>query len=98
MNAELGSHTLTVQVMDERDNTADTVVTVGVSAVLSLAESPSFTVIASVGMSLHTFIASGGIGVPTYTIVAGNDDGQFTLNAASGVLSLQADAALGSIR
>ena len=43
--------------MDGRDNIADTVVTVGVSAVLSLAAAPSFTVIASVGMSLHTFIA-----------------------------------------
>ena len=95
MNAELGSHTLTVQVMDERANTAQAVATVEVSAVLSLAESPSFTVIASVGMSLHTFIASGGIGTPTYTIVAGNEGRDFTLNAASGVLSLSMNAEVG---
>ena len=96
VNAEVGSHTLTVQAMDERGNTDQVVATVGVSAVLALAATPSFTVIASVGMNLHTFIASGGIGAPTYTIVAGNDDGQFALNAASGVLSLSVDATLGS--
>ena len=96
MNAEVGRHTLTVQVMDERDNAAQVVVMVGVSAVLELAAVPSFTVIASVAMSLHTFIANGGIGTPTYTIVAGNDDGNFVLNAASGVLSLTVDAAVGS--
>ena len=96
VNAEVGSHTLTVQVMDAHDNTVETVVTVGVSAVLALAATPSFTVIASVAMSLHTFIANGGIGTPTYTIVAGNDDGNFALNAASGVLSLTVNAAVGS--
>ena len=96
VDAAVGSHTLTVQVMDERDNTAQAVATVEVSAVLALADAPSFTVIASVAMSLHTFIASGGIGTPTYTIFAGNDDGYFALNAASGVLSLTADAAVGS--
>ena len=96
VDAAVGSHTLTVQVMDERDNTAETVATVEVSAVLALAAAPSFTVIASVAMSLHTFIASGGIGTPTYTIFAGNDDGYFALNATSGVLSLTVDAAVGS--
>ena len=96
VNAEAGSHTLTVQVMDERDNTVETVVTVEVSAVLSLAAAPSFTVIASVGMNLHTFVASGGIGTPTYTILAGNEGRDFTLNAASGVLSLSVNAELGS--
>ena len=96
VDAAVGSHTLTVQVMDERDNTAQAVATVEVSAVLALAAAPSFTVIASVAMSLHTFIASGGIGTPTYTIFAGNDDGYFALNATSGVLSLTVDAAVGS--
>ena len=95
-DAAVGSHTLTVQVMDERDNTAQAVATVEVSAALALAAAPSFTVIASVGMSLHTFIASGGIGTPTYTIVAGNEGRDFTLNAASGVLSLSVNAELGS--
>ena len=94
-DAALGRHTLTLQVADARANTVQAVVMVEVSAVLALADAPSFTVIASVAMSLHTFISSGGIGAPTYTIVADNEDGYFALNAASGVLSLQADAALG---
>ena len=93
VNAEAGRHTLTVHVMDARDNTAQAVVMVEVSAALELAEAPPFTVIISAAMSLHTFIASGGIGTPTYTIVSGNEAGHFTLNAASGLLSLQADAA-----
>ena len=92
MNAELGSHTLTVQVMDARDNTAQAVATVEVSAALSLSDAPPFTVIISAALSLHTFIASGGIGTPTYAVVSDNEKGGFTLNAASGVLSLQADA------
>ena len=92
VNAEVGRHTLTVQAMDAHDNTAQAVVMVEVSAVLALADAPSFTVVISAAMSLHTFIASGGIGTPTYTILAGNEKGGFTLNAASGVLSLQADA------
>ena len=92
MNAEAGRHTLTVHVMDARDNTAQAVVMVEVSAALELADAPPFTVIISAAMSLHTFIASGGIGTPTYTIVAGNEAGHFTLNATSGLLSLQADA------
>ena len=95
-DAEPDTYVLMIQAMDAHNNAAETVVTVGVSAVLSLADAPPFTVIASVAMSLHTFIASGGIGTPTYTIVAGNKGRYFTLNAASGVLSLQADAALGS--
>ena len=95
-DAAVGSHTLTVQVMDARDNTAQAVATVEVSAALVLAEVPSFTVIASVGMNLHTFVASGGIGTPTYTILAGNEGRDFTLNAASGVLSLSVNAEVGS--
>ena len=92
VNAEVGRHTLTVQVMDERNNAVQAVVTVGVAAVLALADAPPFTVIISAALSLHTFIASGGIGTPTYTILAGNEKGGFTLNATSGVLSLAADA------
>ena len=92
VNAEVGSHMLTVRVMDARNNTAQAVVMVGVSAALALADAPPFTVIISAALSLHTFIASGGIGTPTYTILAGNEKGGFTLNAASGLLSLAADA------
>ena len=92
VNAGLGRHTLTVQVMDDDDNIAKALATVEVSAVLSLSDAPSFTVIASVGMNLHTFIASGGIGAPTYAILMGNEESHFDLDAASGVLSLAADA------
>ena len=108
VDAGLGRHTLTLQVMDERKHTVEAVATVAVSAVLTLADAPSFTVIASVGMSLHTFIAGGGIGTPTYAIVSDGDGilsidapsiirqtqdkKGFTLNAASGVLSLLVNA------
>ena len=92
VNAGLGRHTLTLQVMDARKHTVEAVATVAVSAVLTLADAPPFTVIASLGMSLHTFVAGGGIGAPTYAIVSGNDKKGFTLNAASGVLSLLVNA------
>ena len=91
VNAGLGRHTLTVQVADARNNTVQAVAMVEVSAALSLADAPPFTVIASVAMSLHMFIASGGIGAPTYEIVSG-DESYFSVNASSGVLSLAADA------
>ena len=88
MNAEAGEYTLTVKVMDARNNTVETVATVEVSAVLSLTAAPSFTVIASVAMSLHTFAATGGIGVKTYTLRAGDDERYFAVGVDSGVLSL----------
>ena len=91
VDAALGRHTLTVQVADARNNTVQAVATVEVSAALSLADAPPFTVIAGVAMSLHMFIASGGIGTPTYAIVSG-DESYFSVNASSGVLSLAADA------
>ena len=71
-DAALGRHTLTLQVADARKNTVQALATVEVSAVLVLSDAPSFTVIASMAMSLHTFIASGGIGIKTYTLVAGD--------------------------
>ena len=77
-----------MQATDGQNNTAQAVATVVVSAALVLADAPSFTVIASVAMSLHTFAASGGIGIKTYTLRAGDDEGYFSVNATSGVLSL----------
>ena len=88
VNAELGRHTLMMQVKDERGNTVQALATVEVSAALVLADAPPFTVIASVAMSLHMFIASGGIGTLSYAILAGNEKEGFTLNATSGVLSV----------
>ena len=90
-DAALGSHTLTLQVADAHNNTVQAVAMVEVSAVLALADAPPFTVIAGVAMSLYKFIASGGIGAPTYEIVSG-DESYFSVNAGSGVLSLAADA------
>ena len=91
VDAALGRHTLTMQVADARNNTVQAVAMVEVSAALALADAPPFTVIAGVAMSLHMFIASGGIGTPTYEIVSG-DESYFSVNASSGVLSLAADA------
>ena len=95
MNAEAGKYTLMVLVMDERKNTVQAAVTVGVSAVLSLADVPRFTVIASMAMSLHTFAASGGIGVKTYMLQAGDDGAYFSMDVDSGVLSLSLNTPAG---
>ena len=50
----------------KKDSQAQTAVKVDVIsasiAALSLADAPSFKVVAGVAMSLHTFIASGGFG------------------------------------
>ena len=92
VNAPIREYTLTVQATDGQNNTAQAVATVVVSAALLLADAPSFTVIASVAMSLHTFAASGGVGVKAYTLRAGDDEGYFSVNATSGVLSLSANA------
>ena len=92
VNTPAKEYTLTVKVMDARNNTVETVATVEVSAVLSLAAAPSFTVIASVAMSLHTFAATGGIGVKTYTLLAGDDERYFAVGVDSGVLSLSLNA------
>ena len=92
VNTPAKEYTLTVQVMDARNNTVETVATVGVSAALVLADAPPFTVIASVAMSLHTFAATGGIGVKTYTLLAGDDERYFAVGVDSGVLSLSVNA------
>ena len=91
-DADPDTYVLMIQVMDARNNTVQAVATVGVSAVLSLADVPRFTVIASMAMSLHTFAASGGIGVKTYTLLAGDDERYFAVDVDSGVLSLSLNA------
>ena len=91
-DAQKGVHTLTVQAIDGRNVKVDALATVEVLAALKFAAVPSFTVIANMGMNLHTLVANGGIGTPTYTILDGNNDGHFALGAASGVLSLSANA------
>ena len=89
--AQEGVHTLTVQAIDAGSRKVNALATVRVSAALMLADAPSFTVIASMALSLHTFIASGGIGIKTYALLAG-DESYFSVNASSGVLSLLAGA------
>ena len=94
VNAKAGVYTLTVQAAEEGLEPVEALATVEVLAALSLAGAPPFTVIASVAMSLHTFIASGGIGVKTYTLLAGEEE-YFSVDAGSGVLSLSVNAELG---
>ena len=96
MNAKAEKYTLTVQVVDARNNTAQAVATVAVSAALELAAVSPFTVIASVAMSLHTFVSDGGIGSRTYTSSWRVMNEYFSVGAGSGVLSLLADAEVGS--
>ena len=90
-----GIYTLTVEVRDGRGNTDDALATIAISAVLSLAEVPSFYIVPGVAMTLHTLTASGGFGVKTYTIFAGNGDGYFALDAQSGILSVKANSTPG---
>ena len=90
-----GIYTLTVEVRDGRGNTDEALATIAISAVLSLAEVPSFYIVPGVAMTLHTLTASGGFGVKTYTIFAGNGDGYFALDAQSGILSVKANSTPG---
>ena len=90
-DVEVGEYTLTVQATDAQDNIAQATVTVGVSAVLSMASAPLISVALGAAVSLHTFAASGGIGIKTYILAAG-DENYFSVNTNSGVLSLLATA------
>ena len=69
--AQEGVHTVTVQAIDAGSRKVNALATVRVSAALMLSDAPSFTVIASVALSLHTFIASGGIGIKNLCFVGG---------------------------
>ena len=92
-NSVPGLHTLSVQVADEHNNTAEATATVAVSAVLALADALRLSAVVAIAEELHTFAASGGVGVATYTIVAGND--YFMLDAQSGVLSVSGNSTVG---
>ena len=93
--ATQGIYTLTVEVRDGRGNTDEALATIAISAVLSLAEVPSFYIVPGVAMTLHTLTAGGGFGVKTYTIFAGNGDDYFALDAQSGILSVKANSTPG---
>ena len=74
--------------------TASAVLTVAILS-LSLSDAPRLYAIAGSEVSLHTFAARGGTGTKTYTVIAGNANNYFTLDPASGVLSLRASATVG---
>ena len=92
-----GLYTLTVQAADERDSLVTAVATVEVSAALRLTDALLLVADAGDVVSLTTFTASGGIGVKTYTLVAGNEDKYFAINATSGVLSVVSAEAMPKI-
>ena len=92
--SEVGIYTVSVEVSDSAGNQATAQATVEVIARLSLAGA-SLMAVEKKAVILHTFAASGGIGVRTYTLSAGNETGYFVLDAASGVLSLSANASTG---
>ena len=91
--AMVGIYTLSIQATDELNNMAEALATVEVLS-LYLANPPTLYAVVGEKVNLHTFTASGGMGAKTYTIIAGNTDGYFTLDSASGILSLSATAAL----
>ena len=93
VSAQAGVYTLTVEVADGDSGSGPVgaVATVEVSAALMLADAPLLSVALGAAVSLHKFTASGGIGIKTYTLAAGNKD-YFSVNASSGVLSLLATA------
>ena len=92
--AMAGIYTLSIQATDELNNMAESLATVEVLS-LYLANPPTLYAVVGEEVNLHTFTASGGMGAKTYTIIAGNTDGYFTLDPASGILSLSATATLG---
>ena len=92
--AMAGIYTLSIQATDELNNMAEALATVEVLS-LYLANPPTLYAVVGEEVNLHTFTASGGMGAKTYTIIAGNTDGYFTLGSASGILSLSAAATLG---
>ena len=92
-----GLYTLTVQAADERESLVTAVATVEVSAALRLTDALLLVADAGDVVSLTTFTASGGIGVKTYTLVAGNEDKYFAINATSGVLSVVSAEAMPKI-
>ena len=93
-SAMVGIYTLSIQATDELNNMAEALATVEVLS-LYLANPPTLYAVMGEEVNLHTFTASGGMGTKTYTIIAGNPDDYFTLDPASGILSLSATATLG---
>ena len=85
-----GVYTLTVGVGDWFGGMTELLATVEVLPNASPLSVPE----GAVG-ELYTFAISGGLGAKTYRIVLGNEDGYFTLDGASGVLSASGQATAG---
>ena len=93
-SAMVGIYTLSIQATDELNNMAEALATVEVLS-LYLANPPTLYAVIGEEVNLHTFTASGGMGTKTYTIIASSTDDYFTLDPASGTLTLSANAPLG---
>ena len=89
-----GVYQVTVWVEDEDGSRAESIINIEL-LYFYLADAPPLFAIGrlSVAARLHTFTAVYGDGASTYNLVG--DAGDFTLDDASGVLSVQANAALG---
>ena len=88
-----GRYTVTVRATDERDNTADAVATVNISAALLMADAPLISAAVRTEADLHTFEASGGIGVKTYDLESGAS--YFSVISTSGLLVVNDQAPAG---
>ena len=90
-----GAHQLTVRVEDGDGSRAESIINIELRY-FDLADAPPLFAIAGLAESvrLHAFTAVYGVGASTYELV-GDESGYFTLGAASGVLSMTANVALG---
>ena len=94
-NAQAGVYAVTVRVEDKERSHAEIIINIEIRSI-ALADAPLLEALArlSVEVSLHTFVASGGVGSKRYTIIAGNKAGYFALDADSGELSLPSNSAM----
>ena len=93
----VGQYAITVEVRDETATLFITIITeVEAADNLILANAPPLTAtaIAGIALSLHTFTASGGLGILTYALI-GNHEGNFSIDERDGVLRTQGGGAEG---
>ena len=93
----VGQYAITVEVRDETATLFITVIAeVEAADNLILMDAPPLTVtaIAGIALSLHTFMASGGLGTLTYALI-GNHEEHFSIDERDGVLRTQSGADVG---
>ena len=93
----VGQYAITVEVRDETATLSITVIAeVEAADNLILVDAPPLTVtaIAGIALSLHTFMASGGLGTLTYALI-GNHEEHFSIDERDGVLRTQSGADVG---